>query len=113
MIDSHPMGQESTSHDAKDFVANWKWVWSKFACLPNFSEDMKGRLFVDILNEPDSQGQGWQEKNGKAGESLVRCRWCVVVPPRPPQPLLSLLRSTRNRTPPAADLPPIDSYTYI
>lgn len=45
-------------------------VWSKFACLPNFQEDFKGRVFVDILNEPDSQGQGWQQKENKAGERV-------------------------------------------
>lgn len=43
-------------------------MWSKFACLPHFEEDFKGRVFVDILNEPDSQGQGWQPKESKAGE---------------------------------------------
>jgi hypothetical protein len=65
------MSQEQTSHNAKDFVAGWKWVWSKFACLPNFDEDFAGRLFVDILNEPDSQGQGWQPKEGRAGAFCV------------------------------------------
>lgn len=75
LIDSHPMSQELASHDAKEFVANWRWLWAKVACLPNFEADMKGRLFVDVLNEPDSQGQGWQPKDGKAGE---RC-W---PPPR-------------------------------
>jgi hypothetical protein len=72
------MGQETTSYNAKEFIDNWKWVWSRFACLPNFQEDMKGRLFIDILNEPDSQGQGWQPKDGKAGawgfEGFARAR---------------------------------------
>lgn len=68
LIDSHPMAQEMTSHNADEFVKSWKWVWSKFACLPNFEEDMKGRLFIDILNEPDSQRQGWQANDaGDAG----------------------------------------------
>lgn len=84
LIDNHPMSQELTSHDARAFVDSWKWVWSKFACLPGFQEDMRGRLFVDVLNEPDSQGQGWQAKEGKAGESLVavavcRRRCCSVL----------------------------------
>ncbi|KIZ06214.1 hypothetical protein MNEG_1745 [Monoraphidium neglectum] len=68
LIDNHPMSQEMTSHSAKDFIDGWKWVWSKFSCLPNFEEDMKGRLFLDILNEPDSQRQGWQpNESGAAG----------------------------------------------
>ena len=49
-------------------IAHPVQVWSKFACLPHFEEDFKGRVFVDILNEPDSQGQGWQPKESKAGE---------------------------------------------
>jgi len=65
----HPHQNQSTPT-----APSTKQVWSRFACLPNFEEDMKGRLFVDILNEPDSQGQGWQPKEGKAGGWLCAGR---------------------------------------
>jgi hypothetical protein len=62
-------GMEKTSYDAAAFVEAWKQVWSAVTCLPNFRRDMVGRVFVDILNEPDSQWQAWQPKDGKAGQS--------------------------------------------
>lgn len=67
VIDWHPMGMEQTSYVVDDFVREWKKVWEAVACLPNFESDLKGRLLVDLANEPDSQWQGWQVKNGKAG----------------------------------------------
>ncbi|KAF6266483.1 glycoside hydrolase superfamily [Scenedesmus sp. NREL 46B-D3] len=67
LIDYHPMGMEKTSYDAAAFVEAWKQVWASVTCLPNFRRDMVGRVFVDILNEPDSQWQTWQPKDGKAG----------------------------------------------
>lgn len=58
---------EQTSFNAEAFVSAWEEVWSAIACLQNFRRDLEGRVFVDILNEPDSQWQGWQAKQGKAG----------------------------------------------
>lgn len=63
----HLQGMEQTSYVVEDFVREWKRVWEAVACLPNFESDIKGRLLVDLANEPDSQWQGWQVKNGKAG----------------------------------------------
>jgi hypothetical protein len=71
---------EKTSYDAAAFVEAWKQVWSSVTCLPNFRRDMVGRVFVDILNEPDSQWQAWQPKDGKAGAwpgcGHQRCTGC-------------------------------------
>lgn len=64
---------EQTSYVVDDFVREWKKVWEAVACLPNFESDIKGRLLVDLSNEPDSQWQGWQVKNGKAGELPGLC----------------------------------------
>jgi hypothetical protein len=30
--------------------------------LPNYASDLAGRVMVDLMNEPDSQQQGWQPK---------------------------------------------------
>lgn len=62
-------GQEQTSFNLDEFVHSWAEVWEAVACLPNFRRDLEGRVFIDILNEPDSQWQGWQPKQGKAGEA--------------------------------------------
>lgn len=48
---------EQTSYVVDDFVREWKKVWEAVACLPNFESDIKGRLLVDLSNEPDSQWQ--------------------------------------------------------
>ena len=55
---------EQTSYVVDDFVREWKKVWEAVACLPNFESDLKGRLLVDLANEPDSQ---WQVRRGRAG----------------------------------------------
>lgn len=60
LVDFHPMGLEQTSYDVNNFVNSWKWVWSTLACLPNFDDDMKGRVFLDLLNEPDSMNHRWE-----------------------------------------------------
>lgn len=52
-----PQGMEQTSYVVDDFVREWKKVWEAMACLPNFESDIKGRLLVDLSNEPDSQWQ--------------------------------------------------------
>ncbi len=41
LIDYHPMGQEWVQNDGIKFVNNWKWLWGKVACLPNFQSDLK------------------------------------------------------------------------
>jgi hypothetical protein len=61
-------GMEQTSYVVDDFVREWKKVWEAVACLPNFESDLKGRLLVDLANEPDSQWQvRGQTSLGKGG----------------------------------------------
>lgn len=72
-------GMEKTSYDVAAFVSAWAEVWQEVTCLPNFNRDMIGRVFVDILNEPDSQWQGWQPKDGKAGRLPRCCMHCHIA----------------------------------
>lgn len=64
LLDYHPMGLEYTSYDTRDFVGNWTTVWHGVTCLPGFEDDLKGRVFLDLLNEPDSIGQRWEDQPG-------------------------------------------------
>jgi hypothetical protein len=57
-------GMEQTAYVVEDFVREWKKVWAAMACLPNFERDIKGRLLVDICNEPDSL---WMVRAGRWG----------------------------------------------
>lgn len=69
LIDYHPMGHEWVQNDLPEFVASWKWLWGRVACLPNFESDLKGRVFVDIMNEPDSVGVRWEPTPNSQGQS--------------------------------------------
>lgn len=40
---------------------------SRVLAMPNFEADIKGRVFVDVMNEPDSMGIRWEPSNGKPG----------------------------------------------
>jgi hypothetical protein len=98
------MGAESTSYNAAQFIESWKWVWGRVACLPNFQSDLAGRVFVDILNEPDSQRQGWQAMDGKAGAAR-----------RPaPNPLRAALSNRAVQAPaPAVSARTLDSRVWF
>jgi len=37
------------------------------ACLPNFQQDMANRVFVDVMNEPDSMGIRWESSGDRPG----------------------------------------------
>lgn len=41
---------------AQIFASRWAEVWKAVSCLPRFSQDLAGRVFADILNEPDMFG---------------------------------------------------------
>lgn len=68
-------GMEQTSYVVDDFVREWKKVWEAVACLPNFESDIKGRLLVDLSNEPDSQ---WQVRRGRGPEGQHRWQRLTV-----------------------------------
>ena len=60
-------GLEQHAYDLNAFVTAWENLWKKVACLPNFDQDLAGRIFVDVMNEPDSMQITWEAKNGRPG----------------------------------------------
>lgn len=36
-------------------------------CLPNFQADLANRVFVDVMNEPDSMGIRWESSGDRPG----------------------------------------------
>jgi aryl-phospho-beta-D-glucosidase BglC (GH1 family) len=42
-----------------DFAHAWANLWARIAAQPGFDEQLKGRVFVDITNEPDFMGMKW------------------------------------------------------
>lgn len=67
VLDYQPMGLEQHAKDLNVFVTAWESLWKKVACLPNFDQDLAGRIFVDVMNEPDSMQVAWEPKNGMPG----------------------------------------------
>jgi len=67
LLDYHPMGLEYTSYDTRGFVGNWTTLWRAVSCLPDFQADLRGRVFLDLLNEPDSIGQRWEAQQAPPG----------------------------------------------
>ena len=78
------MGLDDSSYNTISFVDSWKWLWSALSCLDNFEQDIKGRLFLDLMNEPDSMGQRWEvadnRKAGRVPGEAWLCRACSICP---------------------------------
>jgi hypothetical protein len=61
------MNTEPQAYSIREFVCKWRVLMSRVMALPNFEEDIKGRIFLDIMNEPDSMGIQWAPANNKPG----------------------------------------------
>lgn len=61
VIDYHPMGMEGIARDATECTWRWVALWRSFMGLKDFDTTLRGRVFIDIMNEPDSMGMGWAE----------------------------------------------------
>lgn len=61
-IDYHPFGEdlETTVTDSvSNYVNAWLKVWMSLKCLPTWNTDLKGRVLLDLLNEPDAVEIRW------------------------------------------------------
>jgi hypothetical protein len=49
-------------HDTDVFALAWLSLWTPITCLDTFSADIRGRLLLDLLNEPSrlDGGVGWR-----------------------------------------------------
>lgn len=61
------MNTEPQAYNIKEFVCKWRVLMARVLAIPNFWDDIKDRIFVDVMNEPDSMGIGWEPANGKPG----------------------------------------------
>jgi len=68
IIDYHPMGEEQYANDPKVFVQKWRDLWLSITRMPDFTKNLKGRVLIDIMNEPDSMGKNWEQ----AGELYIK-----------------------------------------
>jgi hypothetical protein len=49
---------EVVHHNTEAFALAWLSLWTPITCLDTFSADMRGRLLLDLLNEPSRLGRG-------------------------------------------------------
>jgi hypothetical protein len=81
----HPTGASGRDADrsAADswgpagFAAAWLALWRRVSCLPNFGADLKGRLLLDLMNEPDALGMGWGQPLSVGGDLDAAVRAAV------------------------------------
>lgn len=57
-----PVPGETVHQDRDVFALAWLSLWTPITCLDNFSADIRGRLMLDLLNEPSrlNGGIGWR-----------------------------------------------------
>eukprot|EP00879_Flechtneria_rotunda_P005895 GHRR01006201.1.p1 GENE.GHRR01006201.1~~GHRR01006201.1.p1 ORF type:complete len:485 (+),score=144.84 GHRR01006201.1:175-1629(+) len=67
VLDYQPMGIEQHAYKINTFVESWAKLWQQVSCLPNFQSDMANRIFVDVMNEPDSMGIKWEADGSRPG----------------------------------------------
>ena len=60
-------GLEDHPYYLQTFVDAWARLWRTVACLPHFKDDIANRVFVDVMNEPDSMGIKWEPAAGRPG----------------------------------------------
>ncbi len=67
LVDYHPMFSEQVALDRQQYVDSWAALWRTVTSLPSYPQDLCGRVFLDLLNEPDALGLRWEPAGGKPG----------------------------------------------
>eukprot|EP00775_Hariotina_reticulata_P008523 gene8523-8705_t len=70
VLDYHPTPDDPTAMNVKEFAESWLILWAAVTCLPNFSTDIRGRVLLDLLNDPDKlglSGISWNRANEVPG----------------------------------------------
>jgi hypothetical protein len=67
VLDYQPQDTEKHAFDVATFSAKWARLWTALGRLPTWEPDLKGRVIVDLMNEPDSIGMHWEAKGRKPG----------------------------------------------
>uniref|UniRef100_A0A383W3T8 Glycoside hydrolase family 5 domain-containing protein n=1 Tax=Tetradesmus obliquus TaxID=3088 RepID=A0A383W3T8_TETOB len=68
VMDYHPHGidlEPGVLETEQNFASAWLRVWKALTCLPNYEKDIKGRVLLDVLNEPDGVDITWSGTDGR------------------------------------------------
>ena len=63
LIDYHAAPGDTTVSSG-NFQSDWTALWSAVVGLPDFADRLAGRLFLDLINEPDGIGIAYVPHSG-------------------------------------------------
>lgn len=66
LVDYHPEpgNIEPVTESVETFKNNWLRLYEGLACLPNWDKELQGRVFLDLMNEPDGLNITWDNAKG-------------------------------------------------
>ncbi len=59
ILDYHPMGKEGYANNPEVFARKWFSLIEKIVRTPQYSKLLKGKIIMDLMNEPDSMNIKW------------------------------------------------------
>eukprot|EP00775_Hariotina_reticulata_P010875 gene10875-11029_t len=64
LVDYHPHADGEPMYESVvDYTSSWLRLYKSLQCMPNWVTDLKGRVFLDLLNEPDELQITWDGRN--------------------------------------------------
>ncbi|CAL5222447.1 g4812 [Coccomyxa viridis] len=63
LVDYHAYPGDTTVASGA-LVSDWKTLWTAITALPTFASELAGRVFLDLINEPDGINVRWEAANG-------------------------------------------------
>lgn len=60
VLDYHPMGKEGYARSPAEFSRKWFELMKRIKASPEYARSLKGKIIMDLMNEPDSMNIGWE-----------------------------------------------------
>lgn len=60
-LEYHPTPSDVIPLSVDSYAQGWLTTWGALTCLPNFAADIRGRILLDLLHEPDTLGAHWNQ----------------------------------------------------
>lgn len=74
LIDYHPTKEMKPDHaeypimtQSKKFASHWARLWDQVVSMPEWKNNLRGRVLVTLMNEPDGNNMTWHAQPGKSG----------------------------------------------
>jgi hypothetical protein len=59
LVDYHTHESENALDSPAALVDNWLRLWRALTAVSSWEDELKGRIFLDLINEPDEHKIGW------------------------------------------------------